>query len=582
MTQPPEPRQPDRNLRLVLIESDPVFRAGLGTSLAPFPDLQVVLSLGSSSADRLLLQAQLNAELPDILLLSLHPIHPDTTWEFCQNLRSRHPTLPILLLGSDPTTLAAARTSGAAGFWSKGREPAELVAALRQVAAGQPYWSNTIPIAAPTSPAPTPWSRLKQNLRRSGLRQIETTIAELETQLNSQNLPTLEQLVLAGRRRELRTARWLVNQLLAAPQQSELPSIAPAPSSSPPSIAPSLPAPSIPGALSTTPSARSLRSLQAALFDSLAASLQFSLQNLTATSLEIDILKPEKKQELLYIVLRKLEEVLDDLRFSQVQPPQLAAKRSQILQDLWQAVLNDFFGKYYSLNLGDRQVPLIEGLLQDRAIVEAAILNKIPLVEPVLAHLLFQSPLTIDDAAYDPGTVEAMVRAEILLQNLIIQVANAVMQPLLDRFGDVVDIKQLFYDKRLLSSREIERFRNQLSWKYRVEQWIGEPQAIFESRFNLLIFQEQGIIKTSIYAPRNAELADLSGVQYAVTLALEARDAIAPRLSAAVSFVGTGLVYVLTEVIGRGLGLIGRGVVKGIGNALQDGTSGKSNRSSGR
>ena len=57
----------------------------------------------------------------------------------------------------------------------------------------------------------------------------------------------------------------------------------------------------------------------------------------------------------------------------------------------------------------------------------------------------------------------------------------------------------------------------------------------------------------------------------AVTVALEARDAIAPRLRSAVSFVGSGLIYVLTEVIGRGIGLVGRGILKGVGTAWQDG-----------
>jgi len=178
--------------------------------------------------------------------------------------------------------------------------------------------------------------------------------------------------------------------------------------------------------------------------------------------------------------------------------------------------------------------------------------------------------LTIEGVAYPIGSVEAMVRMEILLQNLILRLANAVVQPLLNRFGDVVDIKQLFYDKRLLSSREIERFRNSLSWKYRIEQNFREPVAIFESRFDLLILRESGITRTSIYAPRNQELRDLEGIPYAVTVALEARDAISPPLRSAIAFLGSGVVYVLTEVIGRGIGLIGRGIVKGVGNVFQD------------
>jgi hypothetical protein len=34
--------------------------------------------------------------------------------------------------------------------------------------------------------------------------------------------------------------------------------------------------------------------------------------------------------------------------------------------------------------------------------------------------------------------------------------------------------------------------------------------------------------------------------------------------------VGSGLVYVLTEVVGRGIGLVGRGILQGIGSAWQD------------
>jgi hypothetical protein len=126
------------------------------------------------------------------------------------------------------------------------------------------------------------------------------------------------------------------------------------------------------------------------------------------------------------------------------------------------------------------------------------------------------------------------------------------------------------YDRRLLSSREIERFRNSLSWKYRVQQLIAEPQDIFESQYSLFTLVGRGIKRRKVYAPRQQELSQLSGLQLAVTVALEARDAIAPRLRSAVSLVGNSVIYVLTEVIGRGIGLVGRGIIKGIGNAWQD------------
>jgi hypothetical protein len=102
-----------------------------------------------------------------------------------------------------------------------------------------------------------------------------------------------------------------------------------------------------------------------------------------------------------------------------------------------------------------------------------------------------------------------------------------------------------------------------------------EPKAIFESRFWLLVLGDSGIKRISIYAPRNLELAQLSGWQLALTLLLETRDAIAPRVRAVISLLGAGVVYVLTQVIGRGIGLIGRGIIQGIGNSLQDSKFGK-------
>jgi DNA-binding NarL/FixJ family response regulator len=580
-----------------------------------------------------------NSIAPDLVILSLD-LHQTRTGQgvgltLCQQLRARYPELPLLLLSArqDPLELAMALQVGAAGYCPKGTKIGQLVGAIRVVAKGQSYWNPAIrtitqalatsqssasgfagqsatAIALPTSVgeestgspisgAPGPLAVLRRNLRRSGLQQIDQAIALLNAQLQNSDLSVIDQLYLTGRRRELRAARWFVNRLLVSarekfgesrslnsfqssvfnPQSSTLSPQPSTPNPQPPPRSPSslLPLPAPP---------TSLRYVRAALFDSTATKLQTGLRNLTSTPLEIDILKEEKKRELLYTILRKLEEILDDLRFSQVQPDQLMDKQTAVLLDLWQATMTDFFGRYYTLQLGvgDRTnlagafasqdsanpVEMVEVLLQDAAIVKTDILDRIPLVAEFLAHLLFQTPLTIDDDAYAVGSVEAMARMEILLHNLIIQIANAVMQPLLNRFGNVEVIKRSYYDKRLLSTREIERFRNDLSWRYRLDRYFGEPTAIFESRFNLLALQDGGITRASIYAPRNQELGQLSGIPLAVTLVLEARDAISPRLRSTIAFLGSGVVYVLTDVIGRGIGLIGRGIVKGIGTAFQE------------
>ncbi|MBU6353317.1 MAG: DUF3685 domain-containing protein, partial [Cyanobacteria bacterium REEB498] len=59
--------------------------------------------------------------------------------------------------------------------------------------------------------------------------------------------------------------------------------------------------------------------------------------------------------------------------------------------------------------------------------------------------------------------------------------------------------------------------------------------------------------------------------QQLVTLALEARDALAPQLQAALRQLGDLVVVVLTQVIGRAIGLVGRGVMQGLGRSVSRG-----------
>jgi hypothetical protein len=142
-----------------------------------------------------------------------------------------------------------------------------------------------------------------------------------------------------------------------------------------------------------------------------------------------------------------------------------------------------------------------------------------------------------------------------------------VVQPILNRYGDREALKLALFDRRWLPTREVERFRNDLAWKYRVQRWIDDPKAIYESRHWLLTASDRGIVALAIYAPRNQEWRNLGGVPLVVTLSIEARDAIAPRVRATATLAGRG-VMLLLQAIGRGIGFIGRGIIQGLGDAL--------------
>ncbi len=557
----------DRSIHILAIEADPVMQSGLVTCLNRFDDLCVSAEAENiASAWQILTDRSIDIDL--ILLglpldLTTAKLSDSSVLTFWQQVKSLDPNLPLLLLASGrERELMAAFQAGISGCCVRGSSILDLVNAIGQIAAGKTVWAPEI-LQQLTLPTSTKSGGLAYKLRSSGLHQIETALAEIDLQLSQERLSTFDRLVLTGRRRELNTARWLVKRLLPDrtpsgfnPQSSTSPTPPPIPASQ-------LVAIGNRGEIAPP-------SNQLGIFDRIVTKLQSNLDNLTPSPLEIDILRQDKKRELFYLILRQFEGLLDELRFSQVTIEQLPAKQSELLQDLWASVTTDFFGRYQTLSIDDRQIEIVPTILQDANVVRSEILDKIPQPIELLNYLLFQQPLTIDNAICQAGTPAAADRACSLLENLTICMANAVMQPLLNRFADLESMKTGFYDRRLLSSREIERFRNDLSWRYRIDGYIGEPQAIFESRYRLFTFTNYGINQIAIYAPRPQELAELGGIPLVVTLALETRDAIVPRLRSATTFIGSGIVYLLTEIIGRGIGLIGRGVIKGVGNIWQE------------
>ncbi|CAD5934046.1 DUF3685 domain-containing protein [Planktothrix agardhii] len=596
-------------VRLLIIDDDPIFRMGLLSALEPFSDLEVIAEVESLESAFRVLETETNSEDQkpvDLIILELglkikenpalktHPV-----LDFCQQLKTQYPQIPILLLTTVKlqNLLLSAQKIGVDGYCNKGIPVRELVIIINQLVAGERYWLESL-AALNREPFMGIVSRktgsllgnIQGFLVQPGMRQIEQAIAEVNQeikrnleQFNQQDTITIiNKLILTGKRRELLTARWIVSQLLSEETSPSLEVSAQVSSDNfnADNYEPLKNYQSIALVINSDPANHKssgivANNLKSVLFDKTVIKLQSGLINLTGMPLEIDILRLSKKRELLYILLKQLEILLDELILSDLQYEQLAEKIPNLITDFWQAATFDFFGKYYTVTKNNQNIEIVTIILKDADLIQNNILNKIPLVKDLFEHLLFYRPLTIDNLSCPAGGLDAMERAEALLQNLLIQVANAIIQPLLNSFSDYEEIKLKFYDRRLLSTREIEKFRNSLSWRYRLEQYVAEPKAIFESSYLLLVLGERGIQKQVIYYPRRDELEKLSGIPLTVTLILETRDAVAPPLRAAISFVGSAIIYVLTNVVGRGLGLIGKGIIQGIGTSFQDSRTGK-------
>ncbi len=121
-------------VRLLLVDDDPLVRAGLASMLGGTPSVQLV---GEAANGREAVDAVRDLH-PDVVLMDIGmPVLDgvDATTEI-----RRHPAAPDVLIlttfGSDTHLLAALR-AGAAGYLLKDAAPAEIVTAVLKVAAGE-------------------------------------------------------------------------------------------------------------------------------------------------------------------------------------------------------------------------------------------------------------------------------------------------------------------------------------------------------------------------------------------------------------------------------------------------------------
>lgn len=562
----------DRPINLLLIDNDAIFRLGLSNVLRNYSDFRVVVQTDFSQPIRETLIKQ------SVDLIILDPDTPNNVsegWRFLEEIKQTYRTLKICLLShlTDPLSLQTAKRAGVEGYCPKGITIERLIEQLQKIVQGQTAWPTlAVPSSNVTLEQPkSPQTWLLQG-KQLGLKQINKTITQINLRLDQNQLSWVDKEFLKGKRRELLAAKWLINRLIpidvamAAPtSQSKLSSR----SSQNQNDTPGFSAKSSTNILGV----KSLNNL--AFFKNTLEKLAINSDNLTSISLEIDILQADKKEELMTIVIHQLGRSLEDLEFITADASELPKDTAMITQKIWQESAVNFLGKYCVLqplitldeikNIIDNNISLVQG----------EFLRKIYYFDELLKYLLFDKGLIIEDVSSCAKSTEVCHQAEIFLENFIIQTANGIVFLILNNFSDIEVISRKLYLDKIDSSREIAKFRNNLSWAYRQEQFWEEPRNIFESKYRLLFWSKKGIEATFIHASRQHELKQLKGIRWAVTIILESRDAFAPVLRSMARLIGNGLVYLLTQVIGRGLGLIVRGIIQGISNSLQETRYGK-------
>lgn len=128
-------------VRVVLVDDDPLVRAGLRMILGGAPDVDVVAEAGDGqdAVDVVLREA------PDVVLMDIRMPRMDGL-AATRRLLDRGTNARIIVLTTFDTDdmVVTALSYGAVGFLLKDTSPADLVDAVRRVAAGQPILSPSV------------------------------------------------------------------------------------------------------------------------------------------------------------------------------------------------------------------------------------------------------------------------------------------------------------------------------------------------------------------------------------------------------------------------------------------------------
>ena len=397
---------------------------------------------------------------------------------------------------------------------------------------------------------------LGHSLLSSGVDQIERELEQINAVLQLAPIHPLQRFVLEGRRRELRMAREVLHVLWG---QEPIPQ-----------AQASAPAEPLQIVLANRKGLTVLHTVEERLAQAVA-----SLDEAQASPLlALEALLPERRRQLFEALLLEFRLLVERLQ----DDPKLASSLWSGQQPLLrERALQQLVGAYTQLpregalvHLGDALVSSSDLQQEDPELADLL---------PSLLALIEGRPLLIDGGLQAPDEPAALLHLQRLVSNWLIRNGELISRELLNNCSGWPELRRAVLLPDLLATRQLDQLRNRINSAERWHTLVERPLAIYESRRLLFDIQAGRVEPTMVCDLRDAELRQLSWWQQAFTLLLEARDALAPQVELLINRVGGLMVLLLTRVVGRAIGLVGRGVMQGLGQGLQNAPSSGEQRS---
>ncbi len=189
--------------------------------------------------------------------------------------------------------------------------------------------------------------------------------------------------------------------------------------------------------------------------------------------------------------------------------------------------------------------------------------ESIMFIDPIIKN----EPIEYDGKLMPLYETESFIILENIISNWIIRNCNLLASELFNICSSWPELRTILINPQLQSTRSFERFRNNINNFNRWHQNIYMPIYLYESKREYIDIIDSKFTRYYKNENREKELENLDWFQKQVTLLVEIRDAIAPQLEIAVKYIGNLFVNFLTKVVGKAIGLVGKGILQGLGRS---------------
>ncbi len=191
--------------------------------------------------------------------------------------------------------------------------------------------------------------------------------------------------------------------------------------------------------------------------------------------------------------------------------------------------------------------------------------ESIMFIDPIIKN----EPIDYDGRILPLYETESFIVLENIISNWIIRNCNLLASEVFNICSSWPELRTILINPQLQSTRSFERFRNNINNYNRWHENIYMPIYLYESKREYIDIIDSKFTRYYKNENREKELENLEWFQKQVTLLVEIRDAIAPQLEIAVKYIGNLFVNFLTKVVGKAIGLVGKGILQGLGRSTK-------------